>query len=124
MLRCSQRETELLVCRIPDDIADKMGLRPPEAAAAETSSSSSMSTSTSSSSHPPNHWLSPVLPLSALGVRHEILFFSSSSPFFFKSIFIFFAFLFLPSSCFCFAEFLHGIENLEKFDLKKKWLHP
>ena len=61
VLRCSPRETELLVCRIPNDIADKMGLHPPESPA---SSGTSFDPSSSHSAH----WLSPVLPLSALGV--------------------------------------------------------
>ena len=69
VLRCSPRETELLVCRIPSDIADKMGLHPPESPA---SSGTSFDPSSSHSAH----WLSPVLPLSALGVSGAVQFVS------------------------------------------------
>lgn len=53
VLRCSPRETNLLVCRIPFEIAEKMGIHPPE------------SPTSANSSH--SNWLSPVLTLSTLG---------------------------------------------------------
>ncbi|XP_057375052.1 uncharacterized protein LOC130696005 [Daphnia carinata] len=53
VLRCSPRETHLLVCRIPSETAEKMGIHPPETPTA------------SYSSH--TNWLSPVLTLSTLG---------------------------------------------------------
>lgn len=57
VLRCSPRETNLLVCRIPSEIAEKMGIHPPE------------SPTSANSSH--SNWLSPVLTLSTLGVSYQ-----------------------------------------------------
>lgn len=63
LLRCTPRETELEVCRIPKEIAEKMGIH----SNAETPTNAA-SYSCYSSSQTNSKWLTPVLTLSILGV--------------------------------------------------------